>query len=252
MTTPPLSVSTPAASAAAPSAAAALASLTELVFDGPPPVAFELWDGSRIESATTGGPTVRLCSPVALRRLLWAPDELGLGRAYVAGDADLDGDVIETLRALRIPQPTGRKRAQLVGRAARVAAVALDAIGPPPPPPPEEVRLRGRRHTQRRDSHAVSHHYDVGNDVLPHDARSDDDVLLRAVGRRRDRHRRGADREARSRLPQARPRRSARHPPARRRLRVGHDGNARGCGVRRPRRSASRSASSSSREPPTG
>ena len=163
MTTPPSSVSTPAASApAAPSAAAALASLTELVFDGPPPVAFELWDGSRIESATTGGPTVRLRSPVALRRLLWAPDELGLGRAYVAGDADLDGDVIETLRALRIPQPTGRKRAQLVGRAAR-AAVALDAIGPPPPPPPEEVRLRGRRHTRRRDSHAVSHHYDVGN-----------------------------------------------------------------------------------------
>ena len=40
----------------------------------------------------------------------------------------------------------------------------LGALGPPPPPPREEARLRGLRHTLRRDREAVSHHYDVGND----------------------------------------------------------------------------------------
>ena len=114
--TTPMPVSVPTQSARP--AAAALAPLAELVFDGPPPVAFELWDGSCLEPARGGGPTIRLRSPVALRRILWAPDELGLGRAYVAGDADLDGDVIETLRALRIPPPTPARRAQLVARVA--------------------------------------------------------------------------------------------------------------------------------------
>ncbi|MDR3083010.1 MAG: cyclopropane-fatty-acyl-phospholipid synthase family protein, partial [Streptomyces sp.] len=36
---------------------------------------------------------------------------------------------------------------------------------PPPPPPREEARrARGHLHTRRSDKHAVSHHYDVGND----------------------------------------------------------------------------------------
>jgi cyclopropane-fatty-acyl-phospholipid synthase len=40
-------------------------------------------------------------------------------------------------------------------------------VGPrglrPLPTPPEEAQLRGRRHTRRRDSAAISHHYDVSN-----------------------------------------------------------------------------------------
>ena len=44
------------------------------------------------------------------------------------------------------------------------AAMQLGIVGPPPRPPAEEIRLRGRRHSQRRDSHAIAHHYDVGND----------------------------------------------------------------------------------------
>jgi cyclopropane-fatty-acyl-phospholipid synthase len=33
----------------------------------------------------------------------------------------------------------------------------------PVPPPPEEVVLKGRRHSKRRDAQAISHHYDVSN-----------------------------------------------------------------------------------------
>ena len=34
----------------------------------------------------------------ALRRLLWRPDELGLARAYVTGDLDVEGDLDDGLR----------------------------------------------------------------------------------------------------------------------------------------------------------
>ena len=33
----------------------------------------------------------------AVRRLIWEPNELGLGRAYVAGELDMEGDVFEVL-----------------------------------------------------------------------------------------------------------------------------------------------------------
>lgn len=139
--------------------------LAELVFSGAPPIRFEFWDGSALgpARADTAG-TVRLRSRDAVRRILWSPDELGLGRAYVVGDADVDGDVIETLRRLRVASPASViARSRAVGRALR-AGIELGVLGAPLPPPAEELRLRGRRHSKRRDSRAVSHHYDVGND----------------------------------------------------------------------------------------
>jgi cyclopropane-fatty-acyl-phospholipid synthase len=104
----------------------------------------------------------------ALRRLLWAPNELGFARAYISGDVDLEGEVFTGLAELdRLADPArgpgivvdGRTRAAVVG-----AALRLGVVGPPPRPPAEEARLAGRRHTRRRDSRAVTHHYDVGND----------------------------------------------------------------------------------------
>lgn len=120
-----------------------------------------LWDGS--SAGPSEGPTVQIRSADALRRLLWAPGELGLGRAYVAGDIDIDGDIFAALAALR---PAGsqlrvgpRQLAAVVGAAQRAGA-----LGRPLPPPPEEARPRGRLHSRTRDAQAVSHHYDVGND----------------------------------------------------------------------------------------
>jgi SAM-dependent methyltransferase len=56
------------------------------------------WDGS--EAGPADAPVVAFRSPTAVRRLVWAPGELGLVRAYVAGDLDLEGDVYDTLGAL--------------------------------------------------------------------------------------------------------------------------------------------------------
>ncbi|MFW3170655.1 class I SAM-dependent methyltransferase [Geodermatophilus sp. CPCC 206100] len=133
------------------------------------PVRLRAWDGS--VAGPEGTPVVAVHSRRALRRLVWAPGELGLGRAYVAGELEIEGDVFATLSALtsagRLASrdaPTGlplRERLAVVGAAAR-----LGALGPEPAPPPEEVRLHraGRRHSRRRDAAAIAHHYDVGND----------------------------------------------------------------------------------------
>jgi cyclopropane-fatty-acyl-phospholipid synthase len=133
------------------------------------PVRIRAWDGS--EAGPDDAPTLVVRSRRALRRLVWAPGQLGLGRAYVAGEIDIEGDVFATFAALssvgrlartgHAPGPTVRERLALLGTAAR-----LGALGPAPPAPPEEIDLgrRGRRHTRGRDATAVSSHYDVGND----------------------------------------------------------------------------------------
>lgn len=122
------------------------------------------WDGS--EAGPAGAPVAVLHSRQALRRLAWQPNDLGFGRAYVAGEADVDGDVFELLRAVSTaageqPRPlTAGDRLRVVGDAVR-----LGAVGRQPPPPPEEVgRLRGQLHSADRDRAAVTSHYDVGND----------------------------------------------------------------------------------------
>jgi cyclopropane-fatty-acyl-phospholipid synthase len=133
------------------------------------PVRIRAWDGS--EAGPRNAPTLVVHSRRALRRLVWAPGQLGLGRAYVAGEIDIDGDVFAVVAALSSvgrlaqtghpPGPTAGERLALLGTAAR-----LGALGPEPVAPPEEVDLgpHGRRHSRGRDAAAVSHHYDVGND----------------------------------------------------------------------------------------
>ncbi|HYH25441.1 MAG TPA: cyclopropane-fatty-acyl-phospholipid synthase family protein [Blastococcus sp.] len=154
----------------APTVAERLFDATGAVLGGQQlPVRIRAWDGST--AGPPGAPTIVVRSPRALRRLLWAPGEVGLGRAYVAGDIDLEGDVLELFAVLSSDGPlsrsavphrvTTRDRVELAR-----SAVALRAVGPPPSPPPEEISRPRRRHlhTRDRDARAVGHHYDVGND----------------------------------------------------------------------------------------
>jgi cyclopropane-fatty-acyl-phospholipid synthase len=143
-----------------------LADLVTEVIGGELPVGLRAWDGSR--SGPADGPCVVLRSRRALRRLLWDPNELGLARAFVSGDLDVDGDLAEGLRrcwalvrdgTLHRPRPSAAGRWRAVRQAVR-----LGVLGPRPAPPPEEMRPTGRLHSRARDRSVIAHHYDLGND----------------------------------------------------------------------------------------
>jgi len=123
------------------------------------PIAFEAYDGSRT-GPDPAPATVILRSPDAMRRIVTAPGELGLGRAYVAGELDVEGDIYAALSLLR-------ERVAGASLAPATWLTMARLLGPdgmkPPPPPPEEARLTGVRHSRARDAQAISHHYDVSN-----------------------------------------------------------------------------------------
>ncbi|MFF7312980.1 class I SAM-dependent methyltransferase [Streptomyces sp. NPDC008137] len=152
-------------------AAQRLQGLFAQLLGAPPPVRIRAWDGS--QAGPPGAPTLVVHNRRALRRLLWKPGELGLARAWVAGDLDIEGDLYTTLdllagdiwergedartltQALRDPEV----------RAAVRGLIKLAGTPLPPAPPPEEARAPRRHlHTKRSDRRAISHHYDVGND----------------------------------------------------------------------------------------
>jgi cyclopropane-fatty-acyl-phospholipid synthase len=158
-----MSINTPASTSVAEN----LAPLLAVVIGEDTTVRIEFWDGSSLGPAA-GDPaspgTLRVLATDAVRRILWSPNELGLARAYVAGELEADGDVIALLEALRDRPPRNLRFGISAAPLALTAARRLGLVGPPLPPPPLEARLHGWRHSRRRDAEAISHHYDVGND----------------------------------------------------------------------------------------
>ncbi|MFJ8465699.1 class I SAM-dependent methyltransferase [Streptomyces swartbergensis] len=152
-------------------AAPRLQGLFAQLLGAPLPVRIRAWDGS--QAGPPGAPTLVVHNRRALRRLLWKPGELGLARAWVAGDLDIDGDLYTTLDLLAghiwERDEDARTLAQALREPEVRAAVRglVKLAGPPlPPAPPREEARRPRRnlHTKRTDRRAISHHYDVGND----------------------------------------------------------------------------------------
>jgi len=149
-------------------AATELAGVAERLLGVALPVRLRAWDGS-VAGATDdpSAPVVVIRRRRALRHLVWSPGELGLTRAYVTGDLDVEGDLGDGLRrvwsALREAgaadaRPRPRQLASVAGTFAR-----LGGLGPRPRRPAAESRLSGRLHTRRRDRAAIAHHYDLSN-----------------------------------------------------------------------------------------
>ena len=122
------------------------------------PFTVSMWDGSKLASTNGGGPTFHLRSPDAVAHALRAPGQLGMGRAYVSGELEVD-DLDAALETLDRWQPPALDR----GARMRLLVAAAQACGlrMPPRPPAAELRPRGRRHSPARDARAVRHHYDL-------------------------------------------------------------------------------------------
>ncbi|MFD8721546.1 class I SAM-dependent methyltransferase [Streptomyces sp. NPDC059629] len=151
-------------------AASRLGRVAEQVLGVPLPVRLRAWDGS--QAGPPDAPTFVVRNRRALRRMLFKPGELGLARAWVAGDLDIEGDLYAALAAVSElvweRGEGGRTLVQALREPEVRAAVRelLRLAGPPipPAPPREEVRRRRHLHTRHSDRRAISHHYDVGND----------------------------------------------------------------------------------------
>jgi cyclopropane-fatty-acyl-phospholipid synthase len=127
------------------------------------PFTVRFWDGSELTPTVAGGPVLMVRSPAAVAHLLRAPGQLGLGRAYAAGELEADDldRVIGLLDTFRAPPIDRATRARLT-----LAAVRACGLTRPPRIPASELRPRGARHSRERDERAVRHHYDVSNDFF--------------------------------------------------------------------------------------
>lgn len=133
------------------------------------PFRFEAYDGS------SAGPedadiTVHLRTERGLAYLMTAPGDLGFGRAFVAGDLEIEGvslanpyDLMTLVQSrLRLKVPGPAELLQIV------RSLGLSNLKPPPPPPEEHLPrwrrvVEGMRHSKARDAEAIHHHYDVSN-----------------------------------------------------------------------------------------
>lgn len=117
--------------------------LAERILGDEPPLRIRAWDGS--EFGPADAPAVVIKDRRALRRLLWKPGETGLARAYLAGEIEVEGDLVTVLGelfeiarsggdgALRL---TPHEQSEIVR-----TAVMLGAVGPEPAPPEDEGLL---------------------------------------------------------------------------------------------------------------
>jgi cyclopropane-fatty-acyl-phospholipid synthase len=127
-----------------------------------PDVGVRLWDGTRWPDHRPRAATLVLRHPGALRRMFLPGTELGLGRAFLRDDFDVEGDVETLLEAARPvgDRLTGLRRRLKIAR----QLVRLPATGVHARVPLGRARLKGRRHSIERDSAAIRYHYDVSNE----------------------------------------------------------------------------------------
>ena len=125
-----------------PSAAESLLPLIQQLCGGQPPLRIRCWDGSEISTAACGvcagdgepqsDAAIVIKSPVALRRILWQPNELGFSRAYVAGEIEVEGGIwpLFQLQALlsHDDRPNGLKARLEAGR--RLFAAVAEHVDP--------------------------------------------------------------------------------------------------------------------------
>ena len=133
------------------------------------PIYFTAFDGS-----SAGSPEspihLDLLNERGLSYLVTAPGDLGLARAYVAGDLDVHGvhpgdpysALAQMQRELRGIKVTPADALTIV------RGLGWSRLKPPPPPPQETLPrwrrvVEGLRHSKTRDAEAIHHHYDVSN-----------------------------------------------------------------------------------------
>ena len=150
-----------------------VAEIVETAVEPPLPFRLTAYDGS-----SAGPPdhplVVHLAGPRALTYVLLAPGDLGLARAYVAGDIRFNlspGDPYPMLRAMADGMHLTRPSpAELKDIAVSLGWRALVPVAPPAEEAPPHWRrvVRGLRHSKSRDADSIHQHYDISNTFYEH------------------------------------------------------------------------------------
>ncbi|MEE9417019.1 MAG: class I SAM-dependent methyltransferase [Acidimicrobiales bacterium] len=142
--------------------------LSRLLGDDALGIRIEVYDGTELgpeRSATVA----RIVSPDFFHRIVTGrASELAFGRAYVAGDVEIEGDIYAVL-GLRERLGKITLDSELLADAAAVLGIHTVrdlARLRPLPVPPEEAKSRGYLHSHGRDARSISSHYDVSNDFF--------------------------------------------------------------------------------------
>jgi cyclopropane-fatty-acyl-phospholipid synthase len=145
-----------------------IADVAATVTDGPLPFRLTAFDGS--SAGPADGPGLHINNRRALTYVLTAPGDLGLVRAYVSGDIDfINMHSADPYPLLKLMDDDLRLRRPSPGEVKdMVAGIGLKTLLPVAPPPQEAIprwlRLaQGLGHSKKRDSSAISKHYDVSN-----------------------------------------------------------------------------------------
>ncbi len=146
-----------------------VAQIADAAVDRPLPFRLTAFDGS-----STGSPDspfgAHLADPRGLTYVLTAPGDLGLARAYIAGDLEFTGvhpaDLYPLLRSMADGLHLRRPAVpEIVSIARSLGLRSLRPIEPPAQEAPPRWRrtIRGLRHSRSRDADAIHRHYDVSN-----------------------------------------------------------------------------------------
>ena len=139
-----------------------VASFVASIFNDQLPFRVEAYDGSVAEPTVTSpanAVTLKILRRDAISRVLTRPGELGVARAYVAGDLDIDGDLDPVFELAVPPVRDLLKPANLRALLLIVGFSVLKPLAPPA----IEASQRGALHSRFRDRQAITHHYDVSN-----------------------------------------------------------------------------------------
>ncbi len=119
----------------------------------------KLWDGTLLKApngAVRGQVVFR--TPSALLALFPPASEQSIAEAFISGEIEIEGDIIDVIAAVAKwegPGPRVGLTAMISAWLHRALSAGPDAIA---------AGLRGRRHSTERDREAVRHHYDLSND----------------------------------------------------------------------------------------
>lgn len=124
------------------------------------PFAIELWDGTSVPATIGDGPTFQIRSSQAFAHILRSPNQLGIGRAYVSGNIDVDDldGALKVVTDWEAPKLETKDQLRL-----GLAMARATGITKPPKIPAMEIRQQGVLHSLVRDKDAVAFHYNSGN-----------------------------------------------------------------------------------------